>query len=55
MRAPYPVPLGQLPRQVTVYEVGARDGLQNEPTVLPAAVKAELVQRLAALRADGVV
>ncbi|MBM6403248.1 hydroxymethylglutaryl-CoA lyase [Phycicoccus sp. CSK15P-2] len=37
-----------LPRRVTVYEVGPRDGLQNEATVVPPAVKAELVRRLAA-------
>jgi hydroxymethylglutaryl-CoA lyase len=36
-----------LPKSVTVYEVGPRDGLQNESTVLSAKVKAELVQRLA--------
>jgi hydroxymethylglutaryl-CoA lyase len=33
---------------VTVYEVGPRDGLQNEPVAIPAAVKVELVRRLAA-------
>ncbi len=31
-----------------VYEVGPRDGLQNEPESLPTRVKAELVRRLAA-------
>ncbi len=36
-----------LPRSVTVYEVGPRDGLQNEATVVPAAVKAEFIRRLA--------
>jgi len=36
-----------LPSAVTVYEVGARDGLQNESTVVPTAVKAEFVRRLA--------
>lgn len=48
MRAPYPVPLGQLPPHVTIYEVGARDGLQNEAAVLPVQVKAEFIARLAA-------
>ncbi len=38
----------ELPRSVTVYEVGVRDGLQNEPTVVPVAVKAEFVARLVA-------
>lgn len=37
-----------LPSSVTVYEVGPRDGLQNEAAVVPAAVKAEFVRRLAA-------
>ena len=32
---------------VTVYDVGPRDGLQNEPEVLDVGVRAELVQRLA--------
>jgi len=36
-----------LPASVTVYEVGPRDGLQNESTVVPATVKAEFVRRLA--------
>lgn len=37
-----------LPSAVTVYEVGPRDGLQNESVVLPTAVKADLIRRLAA-------
>lgn len=36
-----------LPKAITVYEVGPRDGLQNESVVLPTAVKAELIRRLA--------
>jgi hydroxymethylglutaryl-CoA lyase len=36
-----------LPERVTIYEVGARDGLQNEATVVPVEVKAEFLQRLA--------
>ena len=35
-----------LPTHVEVYEVGPRDGLQNETTVVPVEVKAELVRRL---------
>jgi len=35
-----------LPTEVTVYEVGPRDGLQNETVVLPTQVKAELIRRL---------
>ena len=38
----------QLPEQVQVYEVGPRDGLQNEPAPVPTEVKVELIQRLAA-------
>ena len=33
--------------EVTVYEVGPRDGLQNEPDAVPTAAKLELVTRLA--------
>ena len=35
---------------VTICDVGPRDGLQNEPDVLPVATRAELVSRLAAAR-----
>ena len=38
----------ELPERVTIYEVGPRDGLQNEKSVVPAAVKAEFIRRLAA-------
>ncbi|MGE3285573.1 MAG: hydroxymethylglutaryl-CoA lyase [Pseudonocardia sp.] len=41
------VPTEGLPGRVTIYEVGARDGLQNEKTTVPVAVKAELLDRLA--------
>jgi hydroxymethylglutaryl-CoA lyase len=37
-----------LPARVAVYEVGPRDGLQNERAVLPVEVKAEFVRRLLA-------
>ena len=37
---------GDLPARVTVYEVGARDGLQNEKALVPVEVKAEFVRRL---------
>ncbi len=37
-----------LPARVTIYEVGPRDGLQNEPTLVPVTVKAQFVRRLAA-------
>jgi hydroxymethylglutaryl-CoA lyase len=41
-------PDGELPDRVTIYEVGPRDGLQNEKSVVPSEVKAEFVRRLAA-------
>jgi hydroxymethylglutaryl-CoA lyase len=37
-----------LQTQVRVVEVGPRDGLQNETTIVPAAVKIEFIERLAA-------
>ncbi|MGH3979264.1 MAG: hydroxymethylglutaryl-CoA lyase [Pseudonocardiaceae bacterium] len=36
-----------LPDRVTIWEVGARDGLQNESAVVDVAVKAEFLDRLA--------
>jgi hydroxymethylglutaryl-CoA lyase len=42
------VPDPALPEHVTIYEVGARDGLQNESAVVPVEVKAEFLDRLAA-------
>jgi hydroxymethylglutaryl-CoA lyase len=36
-----------LPHQVTIYEVGPRDGLQNESAIVPVEVKAEFIDRLA--------
>lgn len=41
-------PRDDLPQPVSVYEVGARDGLQIEKTVINTAVKVEFIQRLAA-------
>ncbi|AEI67277.1 hydroxymethylglutaryl-CoA lyase [Corallococcus macrosporus] len=40
--------LGQLPKKVDVYEVGPRDGLQNELRTLPTRDKARLVNALVA-------
>jgi hydroxymethylglutaryl-CoA lyase len=37
-----------LPASVDIYEVGARDGLQNEAMILPTATKVELINRLVA-------
>lgn len=36
-----------LPSRVTLFEAGARDGLQNEPKDVPTSVKLELLERLA--------
>ncbi len=46
MRMPQVVRQPGLPQRVTIYEVGPRDGLQNESTILPVGVKAEFVSRL---------
>ena len=40
--------------RVTVYDVGPRDGLQNEPEILDVERRAELVRRLAEARLPGV-
>src|SRR4051794_32253744 len=45
---PMTVPEPGLPARVTIYEVGARDGLQNEQALVPTEVKAELIRRLLA-------
>jgi hydroxymethylglutaryl-CoA lyase len=36
-----------LPKQTRIVEVGPRDGLQSEPASVPAAIKIELIERLA--------
>jgi hydroxymethylglutaryl-CoA lyase len=46
VREPQQVPASGLPSRVTVYEVGPRDGLQNESAVVPVEVKAEFIARL---------
>src|SRR4051794_5251159 len=38
----------QLPERVTIYEVGPRDGLQNEKSIVPVDVKEQFVRRLLA-------
>lgn len=42
------VPAGGMPEHITIYEVGPRDGLQNEKAVVPVETKAEFVRRLVA-------
>ncbi len=48
MNPPVVAPLPGLPSRVTVYEVGPRDGLQNEAALVPVDVKAEFVRQLLA-------
>ena len=45
---PMTEPMPGMPDRVTIYEVGPRDGLQNEATPLPVEVKADFVRRLLA-------
>lgn len=47
MTLPMAVPAEGLPARVRIHEVGPRDGLQNEKTAVPTAVKAEFIHRLA--------
>jgi hydroxymethylglutaryl-CoA lyase len=48
MRLPQVEPMPKIPPSVTIYEVGPRDGLQNEDAVVPVEVKAEFIRRLVA-------
>jgi len=48
MRRPQLVPEPGLPERVTIWEVGPRDGLQNEQTSVPTEVKAAFIRRLVA-------
>lgn len=45
---PMTEPAPGFPDRVTIYEVGPRDGLQNEKSVVPVEVKAEFIRRLVA-------
>jgi hydroxymethylglutaryl-CoA lyase len=46
VRRPQLMPTDGLPERVTVYEVGPRDGLQNEKAIVDVTVKAEFIHRL---------
>jgi hydroxymethylglutaryl-CoA lyase len=46
MRIPQVVRQANLPDRVTIYEVGPRDGLQNEQGIVPVEVKAQFIDRL---------
>jgi hydroxymethylglutaryl-CoA lyase len=46
VRKPQQVGAEGLPSRVTIYEVGPRDGLQNESAIVDVAVKAEFINRL---------
>jgi hydroxymethylglutaryl-CoA lyase len=48
VRTPSVHPRTGLPAAVEIYEVGARDGLQNEAVSVPTATKAEFIRRLVA-------
>ena len=48
MNTPQRFELDGLPARIEVYEVGPRDGLQNEAGVVPVEVKAEFIRRLVA-------
>jgi len=52
MELPQVETLAGMPERITIYEVGPRDGLQNEKTVVPTSVKAEFIRRLAACGLD---
>ena len=54
MRRPQRETQTGMPGRVTIYEVGPRDGLQNEKAVVPVAVKAEFIRRLVAAGLDTV-
>ncbi|MFE9007265.1 hydroxymethylglutaryl-CoA lyase [Streptomyces sp. NPDC007875] len=47
MTLPMTVPAPGLPTRIRIYEVGPRDGLQNEKALVPVAIKAEFIRRLA--------
>lgn len=46
MSLPSTMSMPGLPEHITIYEVGARDGLQNEKAVVPVETKAEFIRRL---------
>ncbi|MBW8172478.1 hydroxymethylglutaryl-CoA lyase [Ornithinimicrobium sp. Arc0846-15] len=48
MTLPMVEPQAGMPDEVTIYEVGPRDGLQNESLAVPTEVKAEFINRLIA-------
>ncbi|MEJ7689694.1 MAG: hypothetical protein WKF76_04275 [Nocardioidaceae bacterium] len=53
-RTPQVVPEAGLPSRVTIYEVGPRDGLQNEEAIVSVEVKAEFIRRLVAAGLEAV-
>ena len=54
MRRPQRESQTGMPGRVTIYEVGPRDGLQNERAVVPVEAKAEFIRRLVAAGLDTV-
>lgn len=45
-KVPFRLTRAQFPRKVRIVEVGPRDGLQNEASIVPAAEKIEFIDRL---------
>ncbi|MEP7034321.1 MAG: hydroxymethylglutaryl-CoA lyase [Dermatophilaceae bacterium] len=54
MRGPQREAQPGMPGRVTIYEVGPRDGLQNEKSVIPVEVKAEFIRRLVGAGLDSI-
>ncbi|WP_460599992.1 hydroxymethylglutaryl-CoA lyase [Flexivirga lutea] len=46
MELPQVASMPTMPDSITIYEVGARDGLQNEKAVVPTEVKAQFIERI---------
>ena len=46
MRTPARVSMDNLPKQVRIWEVGPRDGLQNESSIIETSTKVEFIDRL---------
>lgn len=46
LELPIQAPMGGLPASVRIWEVGPRDGLQNESAIIPTDVKVEFIDRL---------
>ncbi|HWC22298.1 MAG TPA: hydroxymethylglutaryl-CoA lyase [Flexivirga sp.] len=54
MELPQVASMPSMPESIMIYEVGARDGLQNEKAVVPTEVKAQFIERLVGAGLDAV-